>query len=764
MQSTIRIACTLALLLPLRLQAECDPNQEDSTQGGQEPCVQRETRQLETMTIFGVAQDPRDVAGGASEISAADLEAFATTDVVRALRRVPGASLQTEDGYGLRPNISIRGTPSERSSRITLLEDNILIAPATYAAPSAYYFPTFGRIHSVEVLKGPAGISQGPYTMGGAVNLVSTPIPDRARGLLRLEAGTDSTWRAHAWYGDAGSRAGWLVETHQWDSDGYQHIDRSNGRTGLDKEDYLAKLSFSSAPAAPVPQRLEVKLQTSMEDSEQSYLGLSDADFHSDPLRRYGLSDLDNIHVTHDQVVLSWTVEPTENLGLFLTGYRNETARAWYKTEGIDFNGSDAPETFRSASWASVIEAVNLGAGLAGLDSAQLQAILDGADTLPGSIQLRNNSREYDAQGVQGGGTFSFDRKSAAHELKFGFRWHEDEEDRLQRNDTYQQLDGMLALSQLGLQGNAGNRIQSATAWSLFVQDRIEFDRWVLTPGLRYENIEQRRVEFGADPSGPSGRTAADISGTRSNREDFWIPGLGALLRINEQWNWVAGVHKGFSAPGNKNGIKAETSVNYEAGFRYFAGPLGVEAMAFYQDYRNLQGVCTASSGSNCEIGDAFNGNAVSVPGLEFLLTHDLAHGRRFAVPLQLSYTWMDAQFDSDIADSEFFGDVSNGDPVPYIPDHQLFVSLGLESGPWSTYLSGTYVDSVCTRASCGAFEQTESSLTVDLGAHYRLSKALELYAVMENLTRELDIVGRQPYGARPGKDRSWLLGARLAF
>jgi Fe(3+) dicitrate transport protein len=226
----------------------------------------------------------------------------------------------------------------------------------------------------------------------------------------------------------------------------------------------------------------------------------------------------------------------------------------------------------------------------------------------------------------------------------------------------------------------------------------------------------------------------------------------------------VTGVHKGFSAPGNKNGIKAETSVNYEAGFRYLAGALGVEAMAFYQDYRNLQGICTASSGSNCEIGDAFNGNAVSVPGLEFLLTHNLAHDQRFAVPLQLSYTWMNARFDSDIADSEFFGDVSNGDPVPYIPDHQLFVSLGVESGPWSAYLSGTYVDSVCTRARCGAFEKTDSSLTLDFGAHYRLSDALELYTVMENLTRELDIAGRQPYGARPGKDRSWLLGARLAF
>ena len=335
MRTTSNAKWALLLLLPMTATAECINDAETAAEDRSQPCPV-----METVTVFGVAQDARNVAGGASTVDAAQLEEFASTDVVRALRRVPGASFQLEDGFGLRPNISIRGTPTERSSRITLLEDNVLIAPAPYAAPAAYYFPTFGRIHAMEVLKGPAAITQGPYTIGGAINLVSTPLPDRRTGQIKAEAGSDSTWRVHALYGDAGPRASWLAETHQWRSDGFQDIDRHGADTGLDKEDYLAKFSFRSDPAAPVYQDLTVKVQVSEEDSNQTYLGLTDIDFRRDSLRRYGLSALDNMHNEHGQFMVRWRIEPSDRSQWALTAYDNSFERAWYKTEGIDFDGS----------------------------------------------------------------------------------------------------------------------------------------------------------------------------------------------------------------------------------------------------------------------------------------------------------------------------------------------------------------------------------------------------------------------------------------
>ncbi|MFL2707378.1 MAG: TonB-dependent receptor plug domain-containing protein, partial [Gammaproteobacteria bacterium] len=137
-----------------------------------------EGTEVESVTIIGTKDDVKDLPGSGTVITNADLQKAMDTDIHKILSAVPGVYFRTEDGYGLRPNISIRGTSIDRSAKVTLMEDGILIAPAPYTSSSAYYFPTNGRINSVEVLKGPSSISQGPSTIGGAINLISTPIPE----------------------------------------------------------------------------------------------------------------------------------------------------------------------------------------------------------------------------------------------------------------------------------------------------------------------------------------------------------------------------------------------------------------------------------------------------------------------------------------------------------------------------------------------------------------------------------------------------------
>jgi Fe(3+) dicitrate transport protein len=709
----------------------------------------------ETVTIYGNASNAEAATGAAQYIGEEDLAKFVYSDIQRVIRQVPGVSVQVEDGYGLRPNISIRGVATERSGRITLLEDNILIAPAPYSAPSAYYFPTMGRMSAVEVVKGPAAITQGPYTIGGALNMVSTPIPTTQSGQVTIEAAQDATYRLHANVGDKLDNGfGYLVEAHQWQSDGFQTIDRSDTNTGLDVTDLTTKLAY--APTDSV-HSVELKLQITEQDSEQSYLGLTDSDFAQNSTRRYGVSELDNIHTEHSQVILRYGYEINANLNFSATAYNNQHERNWFKTEGIDLDGSANAQDFSRTSWANVISALNNGS-LNDVTDSQLQGILDGnIDTPEGSIQIRSNAREYFSRGIQFGLYWDKTIGDVKHQLELGVRVHEDEEDRLQRNSTYQQINGQLQLNDLGELGNAGNRVQEAEALAVHIYDRIEFGDWVLTPGIRFEDIQQKRTRFNDGET----RTFRD---DRENDTQVVLPGLGALYKIDESFTLVAGAHKGFTAPSNSPGVREEEAINYELGFRFSNNTLNAEAIYFLSDYDNLLGECTASSGSDCEIGDAFNGDAATVQGIEFVLKTELSEFNGISVPLNITYTYIDSKFDTDIADTAFFGDVSAGDSIPYIPEIQGQISLGLEANNWSAYINGVYIDQVCVRASCAEFEKTDGSFTVDISGNYQVSNDLKLFARIENLTDEQDIVSRQPYGARPNKTQTFSVGAQYSF
>ena len=732
------------------------------------PCIIAEEEPapfLEEVTIVGSRDDVRNMPGAAHIVGPEDLARFAYTDIQRMARQVPGVSIQVEDGFGLRPNISIRGVASERSGRITLLEDNVLIAPAPYSAPSAYYFPTAGRMHSFEVLKGPAAITQGPYTIGGAFNLVSTPIPAEMTGSVVAEGGQHDTWRLHATYGGStDGDLGFLIETHQWVSSGYQAVDRGGG-SGLLISDYTLKARFAPRDSS---HRFDVKLQFADQVSDQSYLGLTDADFARDPFRRYGVSALDEIETDHEQVILRYAFSLDASVEFSAVAYNNTHARNWFKTEGIDFDGSEDAQALSRTSWSNVIRAANQGATLSGLDSTGLLAILHGtADTPAGSIQVRSNAREYFSRGLQLGLAWNPAFGDTEHAIDIGVRLHADEEDRLQRNSAYSQRNGALVLDDTGLLGNAGNRIQEARAVSVFVHDRIAIDRWSVSVGLRYEDIEQERTRYetrSGRTADPAARSADNLRDRRENSTRVLLPGIGASFDATENLQLFIGAHKGFTAPSNAPGVKEESALNYEAGARIHGQRWSCELTAYLSDYENLLGECTASSGADCEVGDAFNGDAATVRGIEASLSADLSPDPGVQLPFTLAVTRMDARFDSDVADTDFFGDVSQGDPLPYLPKHQAHVSIGWLKGRAQANVALHYAGEVCVRASCGDFETTDSALNVDVAASWRLNASAALFARIENLTRSTDIVGRHPYGARPNKDRTTAVGVRATF
>jgi Fe(3+) dicitrate transport protein len=65
---------------------------------------------LDNVYITGGKDEILRQPGSATLIDDVALEAFEYTDLHRILNAVPGVNIQEEDGYGLRPNIGLRGT------------------------------------------------------------------------------------------------------------------------------------------------------------------------------------------------------------------------------------------------------------------------------------------------------------------------------------------------------------------------------------------------------------------------------------------------------------------------------------------------------------------------------------------------------------------------------------------------------------------------------------------------------------------------------
>jgi len=690
-----------------------------------------------------------DIIGSAHYLSPRELDKFNNTDINRALRNIPGMIIQEEDGFGLRPNIGMRGTGVERSSKITLMEDGVLVAPAPYAAPAAYYFPSVGRMSSIEIRKGSSQIKYGPYTTGGAINFNSTPIPTGFDANINLFAGSHGFHNILANAGASFKNVGFMAESLLTNSSGFKDLD-NGGDTGFSTEDYLAKIRVNSDPDAKVYQSLSFKIGLSKENSRETYLGLTDKDFQETPFRRYAGSQKDNMINKQNQWHLRYAIKPAEFLDITTTIYRSTFERNWYKLDKVKANDSTGT--------------VNIGSILNNPEryTEEMDIIKGGTSMVDDALMVKANNRSYYLEGIESIIGLTFPGRSINNETELGIRLHRDQMDRYQWVDEYKMGNSIMMLTGAGIPGTESNYLLDARALASFIQYKFEYQNLTVVPGLRYENILYDKKDYGKEDPDRSGN---DVT-LKDHKVDIFIPGIGIDYKFTSLLSSFIGIHKGFSPPGLKEGTQPEISINYEAGLRYNTPSFSIQSVFYYNDYENLLGADMAANGWTGS-GNQYNGGESLIYGIEYdMMFNPLGKGKtRFGLPLNFNYTYTHATFQNTFeSEYEPWGNVEIGYEVPYLPKHQFSFNVSLEHKKFNINYSSKYVGDFRTVAGVGDIPEQDkipAHYVADLSANYILNRFLTIHGSVNNIFNNAYPVSRRPAGLRPGMPISFRIGIK---
>jgi Fe(3+) dicitrate transport protein len=679
---------------------------------------------LEAVTVIGGPDAAAALPSSSTVIDAETLKSSRVFTTNEALRKAPGVNVRDEEGFGLRPNIGIRGLNPTRSTKVLLLEDGIPLAYAPYGDNASYYHPPIDRFDRIEVLKGSAMNLYGPQTIGGVINYI-TPIPPQTlSGGLALTAGSRDYFNGHAYVGGNGM----LVDYVRKQGDGA----RDNINSQLDD------LNFKGVFELAGDHQLITRANYYREDSQITYSGLTDAEF-----RNFGprYNPFENDEFDTERAGLSasheWTLDPLSKLTTHV--YWANFSRDWWRQSSTTTD-TQCGDAFRDAR-------------------------LAGTAVDPNTCNSRQGRlRDYYTYGVEPRYRLMHKAFGLDNELQLGVRAHFETQDRTQKNGTSPTADDGTVVEE---------NERKTDAYSAFVQNRFDFGRLAVTPSLRVENIGYERENKLTGASGDESLTEV-------------LPALGATYELSERNTLFGGVHKGFAPPrtedlisntGTSVDLDAEESLNFEFGLRSRPMPgLAYEVTAFHNDFKRQIAVGSIAGGSTpLAVGETL------YQGLEFSGRFEFGPALNWAPGLfaELAYTYLPT------ADAESaFIRVDNGMPVtgsaegnrlPYAPRNLATGTLGYAHAAGfdlrleAVYVGKQFSDFANTRDAPangnGQVGEIDSHLLWNAAVNYRLASlpGMTLFLAGKNLADKDYIVDRTR-GIQTGMPRLVQGGVEYSF
>ncbi len=659
--------------------------------------------------------------GSAHVVDKADLESARVLSVNEALRKVPGIVVRDEEGFGLRPNIGIRGLNPTRSTKVLLLEDGLPFAFAPYGDNASYFHPPIERYERIEVLKGSGMLRFGPQTIGGVINYVTPEPPEAFEGEIDVSMGNQGYRRLRAAIGANGHRFDVMAKQ----GDGAR--DNQTLRQGDLNYKYVTKLGEA--------QSLTLRATYLREDSQVTYSGLTESEYRALG-HRYNPFKNDRFDLERFGASATWGLALNDAATLSVNAYYYEFHRDWGRQSSSTSDGQCG----------------------AAFTNARLAGTAVNADAC-NSRQMRN--RDFTTWGVEPRLKTRYNVGSIQAELEAGVRVHRERQARLQFNGTTPTATTGALVE---------HNLRSVAAWSAFVENRFHLGRFSLIPAMRFESVEfSRQNLLGLGASGAS-------------RLNEWIPGIGATFEIRPGTTLFAGVHEGFAPPrvedliGNSGtvvDVDAERSRNAEVGMRGLLRPgLSYELAAFDNDFDNQIAVGSIAAGSTPLAQGQSRYRGVEAAARATFGPPDGAQQY-----LQITYTALPVAEQTSVlrrADNGLHVPGSRaGLRMPYAPRHTGSVRLGYLSGGWDVSMEGMYTsrqfaDFANTEAAMAQVNGQTGAISASALLNLTVNRAIggsrwAIYGTVKNATDRVYIVDRTR-GILPGAGRQVALGASYQF
>ena len=541
-----------------------------------------------------------------------------------------------------------------------------------------------------------------------------------------------------------------MVEYLRYQSDGFKKYE-DHAAKGFKRNDIIAKIRVKTDHVKGVNHALELKFGYADENSDETYVGLSADDFKKIPFLRYAGSQMDKLKTDHRQWVATYLLTFSNKLKITTNAYYNYFHRNWYKLN--DVRAGITSKEKRSIADVLVDPETNI----------RYFDILTGkTDREEEALLVRANNRTYRSRGIQTRAEYRFNLNEFFFDLEFGLRYHADEEDRFQWDDSYSMKNKKMVLFMEGIHGTNANRVTSANALAGYLLAKLRYDAWTVTAGLRYEDVDLLKKDYTKEDLARSGKVRIETP----NHVRVLIPGVGLHYQLMPAASVFFGIHKGFAPPSAELYQKPESSVNMELGTRVAIGNFRAELIGFYNNYSNMLGSDLAASGGAGTL-EQFNVGEARVKGAEFLVQYQpLPKNCNVRLPLQVSYTYTDTEIRNSF-ESHSWGNVVRGDEIPYIFKHALNMQLGIECKWFYANIGTRYNSDMRTSPGQGTIAEREkvpANLIFDASLNVFVNKYLTVRLNAINLTNRVYLTSRHPAGLRAGHPFGIYAGANVQF